>query len=52
MASALNPYSPGSGRRPPELADRQDEVDAFDLLMAKARQRLRTAASFGPTHSY
>lgn len=39
MESALNPYSPGSGRRPAELAGRQDEVDAFDLLMAKARQR-------------
>lgn len=39
MESALNPYSPGSGRRPSELAGRQDEVDAFDLLMAKARQR-------------
>jgi Cdc6-like AAA superfamily ATPase len=39
MESALNPYSPGSGRRPSELAGRQDEVDAFDLLMAKTRQR-------------
>lgn len=39
MESALNPYSPGSGRRPIELAGRQAEIDAFDLLMAKIRQR-------------
>lgn len=39
MESALNPYSPGSGRRPFELAGRQGEIDAFDLLMAKTRQR-------------
>ena len=39
MESALNPYSPGSGRRPFELAGRQAEIDAFDLLMAKIRQR-------------
>lgn len=37
--SALNPYSPGSGRRPFELAGRQSEIDAFDLLLAKAGQR-------------
>jgi hypothetical protein len=39
MESALNPYSPGSGRRPFELAGRQSEIDAFDLLLAKTRQR-------------
>ncbi|MET1155456.1 AAA family ATPase [Arthrobacter sp.] len=39
LESALNPYSPGSGRRPAELAGRQDEVDAFDVLIPKARQR-------------
>jgi hypothetical protein len=39
MESALNPYSPGSGRRPFELAGRQAEIDAFDLLMAKIRQK-------------
>lgn len=39
MDSVSNPYSPGPGRRPSELAGRQHEVDAFDLLMAKARQR-------------
>ncbi|MCO4253596.1 ATP-binding protein [Pseudarthrobacter raffinosi] len=39
MESALNPYSPGSGRRPFELAGREGEIDAFDLLLAKTRQR-------------
>ncbi|MFJ5958220.1 ATP-binding protein [Paenarthrobacter sp. NPDC092416] len=39
MESALNPYSPGSGRRPFELVGRQSEIDAFDLLLAKTRQR-------------
>lgn len=39
MESALNPYSPGSGRRPIELAGRNAEIDAFDLLMAKTLQR-------------
>ena len=39
MESALNPYSPGSGRRPIELAGREPEIDTFDLLMAKIRQR-------------
>lgn len=37
MESALNPYSPGSGRRPVELAGRQAEIDAFDLLVAITR---------------
>lgn len=39
MESAVNPYSPGSGRRPIELAGRDAEIEAFDLLMAKTRQR-------------
>lgn len=39
MESALNPYSPGSGRRPIELAGREPEIETFDLLMAKIRQR-------------
>ncbi|GAB2748248.1 ATP-binding protein [Sinomonas soli] len=37
MDSSLNPYSPGSGRRPVELAGRQAEIDAFDLLVAVTR---------------
>lgn len=31
----INPYSPGSGLRPPELAGRQAEIDAFDLTIAR-----------------
>lgn len=37
MDTALNPYSPGSGRRPVELAGRRAEIGSFDLLVAKAR---------------
>ncbi|MDP1788699.1 MAG: ATP-binding protein, partial [Rhodoglobus sp.] len=39
MYSELNPYAAGSGLKPPELAGRQDEIDAFDLLIARARKR-------------
>lgn len=39
MDSDLNPYSPGSGRRPFEITGRQREIDAFDLLIAKTKQR-------------
>jgi hypothetical protein len=39
MESALNPYSPGSGLRPPALVGRQGEIDAFDLLIARTRGR-------------
>ncbi|WP_411720441.1 AAA family ATPase [Mycetocola sp.] len=37
MLSELNPYSPGSGLTPPHLVGRQDEIDAFDLLVARNR---------------
>ncbi|KRF33346.1 AAA family ATPase [Yonghaparkia sp. Soil809] len=37
MESALNPFSPGSGLRPPALVGRQAEIDAFDLLVARTR---------------
>lgn len=37
MLSELNPYSPGSGLAPPHLVGRQDEIDAFDLLVARTR---------------
>lgn len=40
MDPALNPYSPGSGRRPPELVGRIGELEAFDTIVARARQRL------------
>ena len=36
----MNPYTPGSGRKPPSLQGRDVEVDAFDLLVAKAGRRL------------
>ncbi|GAB3551595.1 ATP-binding protein [Arthrobacter tumbae] len=39
MDSDLNPYSPGSGRRPFELVGRSTEVNAFNLLIAKSQQR-------------
>lgn len=40
MEPALNPYSPGSGRRPPELVGRTSELEAFDTLVARSRNRL------------
>lgn len=39
MESDLNPYSPGSGRRPFEITGRRAEIEAFDLLIAKMKQR-------------
>lgn len=39
MESDLNPYSPGSGRRPFEITGRTAEIQAFDLLIAKTKQR-------------
>lgn len=40
MDPALNPYTPGSGLRPPSLQGRDGEIEAFDLLVAKAKRRL------------
>lgn len=40
MDAALNPYSPGSGRRPPELVGRTGELEAFDTLVARTGNRL------------
>ncbi|WP_423185135.1 ATP-binding protein [Arthrobacter sp. NyZ413] len=37
MEPALNPFAPGSGVRPPALVGRQPEIDAFDLLVARAK---------------
>lgn len=37
MLPELNPYVPGSGLRPPLLAGRDDEIAAFDLLVARTR---------------
>ncbi|WP_338024539.1 ATP-binding protein [Arthrobacter alpinus] len=33
----MNPFSPGSGVKPPALVGRQGEIDAFDLLVARAK---------------
>ena len=30
-----NPYAPGAGQRPPELAGRDDELQAFDVLLER-----------------
>lgn len=35
MLPEQNPYSPGSGRRPPELVGRTGELEAFDTLRAR-----------------
>lgn len=40
MDPELNPYSPGSGRRPPELVGRAAELGAFDTLVARTRHKL------------
>ena len=37
MDSALNPYAPGAGAPPPELAGRDDILDAADIAMARTR---------------
>jgi hypothetical protein len=35
-----NPYAPGAGQRPPELAGRDDQLRAFDVVLERvARQR-------------
>lgn len=36
MDRVTNPYSPGAGLRPPELAGRQREIDGFDVLRHRA----------------
>src|SRR4051794_30680516 len=30
-----NPYAPGAGQRPPELAGRDTELDAFDVVLER-----------------
>ena len=40
MLPEQNPYSPGSGRRPPELVGRTGELEAFDTLRARVRNGL------------
>lgn len=36
MDARTNPYSPGAGLRPPELAGREKEIEAFDVLRHRA----------------
>ncbi len=35
MDDGLNPYSPGAGRRPPELAGREPELRRFDAIIER-----------------
>ncbi len=35
MDPVLNPYAPGAGRRPPELAGRAPELQRFDVIAAR-----------------
>lgn len=37
MEAAKNPFSPGSGLRPPALVGREAELDALDVLVERAR---------------
>ena len=39
MDPVRNPYSPGAGLRPVELAGRDREIARFEVLRARARQR-------------
>jgi hypothetical protein len=38
--AAINPYAPGAGQRPPELAGRDEEVRAFGILMERLERLL------------
>lgn len=40
MLPEQNPYSPGSGRRPPEFVGRTGELEAFDTLRARVANGL------------
>src|SRR5881409_1485924 len=35
MDPVRNPYAPGAGQRPPELAGRDREVDAFEIVLER-----------------
>ena len=37
MEQGLNPYTPGSGRRPPALTGRDRQIAAFDLIVARSK---------------
>lgn len=40
MKASLNPFSPGSGLRPPALVGRDAELEAWDVLVERTRNRL------------
>ncbi len=35
MDPVRNPYAPGAGQRPPELAGRTRQLDAFDVVLER-----------------
>ena len=35
MDPVRNPYAPGAGQRPPELAGRDSELGAFDVVLER-----------------
>ena len=35
MDPVRNPYAPGAGQRPPELAGRDSELDAFEVMLTR-----------------
>lgn len=35
MDPVRNPYAPGAGQRPPELAGRSKQLDAFDVVLER-----------------
>ncbi|PZS26570.1 MAG: ATPase, partial [Pseudonocardiales bacterium] len=35
MDPVRNPYAPGAGQRPPELAGRDGELSAFDVVLER-----------------
>ena len=35
MDPIRNPYAPGAGQRPPELAGRSEELKAFDIALER-----------------
>ena len=40
MDPVRNPYAPGAGQRPPELAGRDEQLRAFDVVLERvARNR-------------
>jgi hypothetical protein len=41
MHLELNPYNPGSGLRPPVMGGRQQEIDTFDLIVARTKRDLQ-----------